>query len=301
MTVPVVIDTDPGIDDCLALLLALASPELQVRGIVTSYGNATLSRTTRNACETVRRAGASVRVRPGADRPLSRPPEGGRSAHGPGGLGYAAVPAEEPVAADETALAAVLAGIDVPIVLVTLGPLTNLAHALRHDERIVRSRVRDHIAVAGSLMAPGTRTVHSESNAWADPEAMLAVAEADLGTRWVGLDVTRRFWLGAEEVAALARGTERDRWIADALRFSVEAHRENEGLDGCVLADPLAVAELVQPGILKFDEAAVAISVEDGEERGRTAPDAAGLRSLVATGIHPEDAHALLAERVFGR
>ena len=301
MTVSVVIDTDPGIDDCVALLLALGAAELQVQAIVTSYGNTTLARATRNARETVRRAGASVRIRPGADRPLSRPLDVGRASHGPGGLGYAAVPPEIPVQPDDGALLGALGDSDVPIVLVTLGPLTNLALALRADERLVRSRVRGHIALAGSLMAPGTRTLYSEFNAWADPEAMIAVAEADLETRWVGLDVTRRFWLGADEVAALSEGTERDRWIADALRYSIEQHRANEGLDGCVLGDPLAVAELIEPGILKFDEVAVAISAEDGDARGRTAPAASGLRAMVASGIHPEDAHALLAERVFGR
>ena len=301
MTVPVVIDTDPGIDDCLALLLALASPELKVHGIVTSYGNATLDCATRNARETVRRAGADVPVRAGAGRPLARAAEIQRAAHGPGGLGYAAVPPAPPVEPDEDALLALLGALDVPIVLVTLGPLTNLALALARNERLVRSRVRDHIAVAGSLLAPGSRTLHSEFNAWADPEAMVAVADADLGTRWIGLDVTRRFWLAAEEVAALAGGTERDRWISDALRYSVEQHRAEEGLEGCVLGDPLAVAELVAPGILKFDEAAVTISLEHGDSRGRTAPAASGIRMLVASGIHPEDAHALLADRVFGR
>lgn len=296
-----VIDTDPGIDDCIALLLALASPELDVRGVVTSYGNTTLARATRNARETLRRAASRVPVRPGADRPLRRPPDTGRESHGPSGLGYAAVPPEAPVEPDPHALATVLGTIDVPVVLVTLGPLTNLALALERDEQLVRSRVRDHIAMAGSLMAPGSMTVHSEFNAWADPEAMTAVAEADLGTRWAGLDVTPRFWLGADEVEVLAAGTERDRWLADALRWSVERHRVDEGLDGCVLGDPLAIAELVSPGILKFDEAAVEISLEEGESRGRTAPAASGIRSLVASGIHPEDAHALLAERVFGR
>ncbi len=298
MTTPLIIDTDPGIDDCLALFLALNSSELDIKAIVTVFGNTSLENATRNAHEIVRRAGASVRIIPGAAAPLSRALVTAHDTHGESGLGYAAVPPAKKVEPNSEALLALLAHLEEPITLVTLGPLTNLAVALARDPTLVRTRIRRHLAMAGNLAARGNTTTHSEFNAWCDPEAADQVLRAHLGTQWVGLDVTRQLFLGADDVEALEE-TEHDKWLRDALRFYVEFHRDFEELEGCVVNDPLVIAHLLKPGTLVFEEVAVAVDLGDGDDRGRTAAVPDGIPTTFATSVRPEFAIDLLRARVF--
>ncbi len=297
MTIPVLLDTDPGIDDCLALLLACASPELEVRQVVTVFGNTTLGRTTRNAAEILRRAGSALRPGPGSDRPLARSLVTAEDTHGPSGLGHAAVPPEKPVSSDPLALYQALVAQQEPVVLVTLGPLTNLAHALRADAELVRRRVRRHLAMAGNLDAPGNTTAVSEFNAWCDPEAADLVARGGLSTEWVGLDVTRRLVLEAEAVERLDRD-EHQRWLRDTLRFYVEFHREHEGLDGCVVNDPIPIAALLEPGLLTLEEVPLRVSLEEGERRGQTARMPGAPLARFATQVRADRVRRLLDERV---
>lgn len=298
MTTQLIIDTDPGIDDCLALLLALASPEIDVHAIVTVYGNTTLKNATRNACEIVRRAGASVRVIPGSAEPLERPLVTAVETHGESGLGYASVPPAEPVEPDPEALLKLVADLEEPITLVTLGPLTNLAVALAADPTLMRMRIRRHLAMAGNLAARGNTTPHGEFNCWCDPEATDRVLRAHLGTQWVGLDVTRQLRLTADEVEQLDQ-TERDHWLRDALRFYVEFHRDFEDFDGCVINDPLLIAQLLTPGTLSFEEVGVRVHLGEGDDRGRIVEEDDGTPTAFATGVRPERALELLKSRVF--
>jgi purine nucleosidase len=299
VTTQLIIDTDPGIDDCLALLLALTSPEIDVHTIVTVYGNTTLDNATRNAHEIVRRAGASVPVVAGSSGPLERPLVTAVETHGESGLGYASVPAPEPVEPDPEALLKVVAALEDPITLVTLGPLTNLAIAIEADPTLMRMRIRRHLAMAGNLAARGNTTPHGEFNTWCDPEAADRVLRAHLGTQWVGLDVTRQLLLTAGEVEQLDR-TERERWIRDALRFYVEFHRDFEEFDGCVINDPLLIAQLLRPGTLTFKEVGVRVHLGEGDDRGRIVEEDDGTPTAFATGVRPEHAVELLHSLVFG-
>jgi pyrimidine-specific ribonucleoside hydrolase len=297
---PVLIDTDPGIDDMLALLLALASPELEVRGISISYGNTTVEQAYRNAVEILRRAGRRATLGVGARRPLKRPVAVARETHGASGLGYAPVPPAGVILDFVKSLDRLLADQPQPVTLVTLGPVTSLALALRRDPALVRATVARHVAMIGTVAAPGNTTPHSEFNAWCDPEALDIVLRAELPTALVGLDVTRRMVLPAAEVTRLARaGTAQARWISEALRFYVEFHRRAEGLDGCIVNDVLPIAALVHPGALAFEERRVAVDLDDGDCRGRTRLDPAGSRAVVATGVDVGIARRLLSERVF--
>lgn len=295
--IPVVIDTDPGIDDVLALLLALASPELEVRAIVTVYGNVALSLTTRNARDIIRRTGSRVPVVAGSARPLRRPLATAPETHGPEGTGYAAVPPAPDEPGDPLALYHVLAAAREPVLLLTLGPLTNLAHALARDGATVRRALRGHLAMAGALTARGTATPRSEFNSWCDPEAAAAVLAAPLETGWIGLDVTRRCRLTGAEVDALD-GSDRRRWLRDLLRFYVEFHRAHEGFDGCVVNDPVIVAEALRPGLVRFEAATLRVGLGDGPERGRTAPDPAGLPARFGRGLDEAAMRTLLEDRV---
>jgi inosine-uridine nucleoside N-ribohydrolase len=296
---PVIIDTDPGIDDCLALLLSLASPELDVRGISVSYGNTVVEHAWRNAVEILRRAGKRLPLAVGARRPLKRPLAVANETHGDSGLGYAAVPRAGSVIDYAKTLDRLLAEQPAPVTLVTLGPLTGLALALRREPALVRAKVARHLAMAGTFRAKGNTTKHSEFNAWCDPEALDAVLRAGLATELVPLDVTRQVVLTGEEVARLGSSSDdAERWLADALRFYVEFHRRHERLDGCVVNDVLPIAALVRPDVMAVRPSRVAVDLTDGDDRGRTRGDPEGVPIGVAEQVRPDVVRQLLFERV---
>lgn len=296
---PVVIDTDPGIDDLLALLLALKSPELDVRGITVTYGNTLVENAHRNAVAILRHAGRRVTLGISARQPLRRPLAVARETHADTGLGYAAVPPAGTVLDFVKPLEAVLAEQSEPVVLVTLGPLTGLAVALRREPELVRSKVRRHVAMAGNLSAPGNTTRHSEFNAWCDPEALDHVLEAKLPTELVGLDVTREIVVTGAEVGRLTEADDpQATWLHDALRFYVEFHKEYEDLNGCVVNDVLAIAALIDPTVLTFRPLRLSVGLDDGDNRGRTKESKNGHQALMADAVQPKPVRALLFERV---
>ncbi len=294
--VPTIIDTDPGIDDVVALALALRSPELDVLAVTTTYGNATLDKTTRNAHAILRLAGREeVPVLPGADRPLLRELVTAPETHGPSGVGHAAVSPLVPVEPDPMVLASRLAEAPEPVTLITLGPLTNLARALEADAALVRDRVASHIGMFGNLHERGNTNRWADFNAWCDPEATDRVLRAGLGTVMVGLDVTRRMTLSATEVERLAAAPDPlVAWLGDALRFYVEFHRSQERLDGCVVNDVLPIGELISPGLLSLAQVRLKVDLGGGEHRGHTTEHPAGEPLQVALGVHIDKMKGML-------
>lgn len=280
MPIPVIMDTDPGIDDALALALAVRSPELQVLAVATTYGNATVAATTRNASHLLARLGAGpVPVLAGAARPLVRAPAAAAETHGAEGLGFAQVPpagASPPNRAAQGILA-LLAARSEPVTWVALGPLTNLALALALDRDGVRRGVREVVWMGGSAGAPGNTTPVSEFNAWCDPEAARGVTESGIPLRMVGLDATRCVHMSAALVEELGRHPEPEvRWWAEMWRYYVAFHRRQEGLEGCIMNDPLAVALLLQPGLGRWQEMAAEVECGWGATRGQTVCDRFG-------------------------
>jgi len=297
---PVIIDSDPGIDDMLALLLALQSPELDVRGISVSYGNTVVENAYRNAVAIVRRAGKLTTLGVGARRPLVRPLTVASETHGESGLGYATLPPAGVIFDFVKSLDRLLAEQPGPVTLVTLGPVTSLALALRRDAALVRRTVQRHIAMIGNVAAQGNTTRYAEFNAWCDPEALDTVLGAELPTEMVGLDVTRQMVLAPHEATRLAQaGTPLATWIEDALRFYIEFHKRQEGLDGCIVNDVLPIAALIEPEALGFEERRLVVDLDEGEHRGRTRVDPAGARVRVATTVDLARVRRLLSERVF--
>jgi inosine-uridine nucleoside N-ribohydrolase len=294
---PVIIDTDPGIDDCLALLLALHSPELEVRGITISYGNTVIENAWRNAVEIIRKVRHPVRVPLGigARRPLKRQLQVADETHGPSGLGYAELPPAGVILDYVRPLERMLQAQPGPVALVTLGPVTSLALVWRANPALVREKVARHVAMIGNVEAAGNQTRFSEFNAWCDPEALAAVLGAEIPTEMIGLDVTRKVILTGDEVERLA---ERSRWLHDALRFYVEFHRGREGLDGAVINDVLAIAYLLQPDVLTFSDLRLSVGLDDGQSRGRTKLDPKGWFTRVAMAVNPAPVRRLLFERV---
>src|SRR5690349_3284454 len=284
----------------LALFLALGSPELDVRGVSVSYGNTVVENAYRNAVAILRRAGKRTTLGVGARRPLKRGLAVARETHGESGLGYASVPPAGVILDFVKSLDRLLAEQPAPVTLVTLGPVTSLALALRRDPDLVRAKVARHIAMIGNVAAQGNTTRYSEFNAWCDPEALDIVLRADLPTEMVGLDVTREMVLVPNELTRLAHsGAPQARWLHDALRFYIEFHQREEGLDGCIVNDVLPIAALVKPGALGFEERKLVVDLDDGDHRGHTRADPAGIPIKVATRVDLELVRPLLSERVF--
>ena len=210
---PVILDGDPGHDDALAILLALASPRLEVLAVTTVSGNASLARTTRNALRVLTLLGrADVPVAAGADRPLRRDPWVPVSVHGESGLDGAELP--EPAASPrpESAvelMAALLRAAPEPITLVPTGPLTNIALLLRAVPAL-RDRIAG-ISLMGGGIGIGNTTAAAEYNVWQDPEAAAIVFESGLPLAMAGLDVTHQALILPPDVARLeAAGTRPD-------------------------------------------------------------------------------------------
>jgi inosine-uridine nucleoside N-ribohydrolase len=294
--IPVVIDTDPGIDDCLALLLALNSPELDVRAISISYGNTVVENAFRNCVEILRRAHhRRVPIGIGARRPLRRQLQVADDTHGPSGLGYADVSPAGVILDFVRPLERLLEAQREPVTLVTLGPVTSLALVLRSNPALVREKVARHVAMIGNIEAPGNQTRFSEFNAWCDPEALAIVLAAEIPTEMIGLDVTRKVIMKGNEVERLAQQSP---WLHDALRFYVEFHKKQEGLDGAVINDVLAIAYLIQPEVLTFSDLRISVDFDDGQRRGRTRLDPKGWFARVAMEVHPPPVRRMLFERV---
>lgn len=294
---PVIIDTDPGIDDCLALLLALNSPELDVRAISISYGNTVVENAWRNAVEIIRKVKHTVRVPLGigARRPLKRQLQVADDTHGPSGLGYADVPPAGVILDYVRPLERLLESQPEPVTLVTLGPATSLALVLRANPGLVRDKVARHVAMIGNIEAPGNTTRFSEFNAWCDPEALATVLAAEIPTEMIGLDVTRKVIMKGNEVERLAQHSP---WLHDALRFYVEFHKRQEGLDGAVINDVLAIAYLIQPDVLTFSDLRLSVGLDDGQSRGRTKLDPKGSFARVAMEVNPAPVRRMMFDRV---
>ena len=191
MSTPIVIDCDPGHDDAIAILLALASPEVELRGITTVAGNQTLEKTTRNALKVLELAGRTdIPVAAGADRPLRAraPDRGARPRRERARRSRPARADDEPVDAHAADLLAEL--LEPGVVLVPTGPLTNVALLLeRHPD--VRERL-ERIVWMGGAIAEGNVTPAAEFNAFVDPEAAATVFASGIPVTMIGLDITHK-------------------------------------------------------------------------------------------------------------
>jgi len=268
---PILLDCDPGHDDAIALLLALASPELELRGVTTVAGNQTLEKTTANAIRVLEFAGrADVPVAAGADRPLVRERFVAAYVHGETGLdGPDLPPAEgEPVnrhAADF--LADKIRDANGAVTLVPTGPLTNVALllALHPDARPER------IVLMGGAIAEGNVTPAAEFNIWADPEAAARVFASGIDVTMVGLDVTHKALFTSAHIGRLAGRV--GEMVTELLRFYDRFHREVYGFDGSPIHDAVAVAQVMRPDLVETKHLNVEIDVESELCRGRTVVD----------------------------
>jgi inosine-uridine nucleoside N-ribohydrolase len=299
MSTPILLDCDPGHDDAIALLLALASPEVELLGVTTVAGNQTLDKTTANAIRVLELAGrAEVPVAAGADRPLVRERSVAANVHGETGLDGPDLPPQKgsPVEAHAVDfLAERLPG----ATLVATGPLTNVALLLaRHPEA-----KPERLVLMGGAIAEGNVTPAAEFNIWADPEAAARVFASGLDVTMVGLDVTHRA-LVTEAHKEQLRGAGRiGRFVAELLDFYGVFHREVYGFDGSPVHDAVAVAHVIRPELLELERLNVRVDRESVLCRGRTVVDVwrrTGLEANanVAVAIDSEAFLDLLHERL---
>jgi inosine-uridine nucleoside N-ribohydrolase len=274
---PLVIDTDPGIDDALAILLALASPEVDLRLVTTVHGNVEVEQTTENALRVLHLAGRSdVPVAAGARAALVHPQaERAGHVHGDAGLGGVELP-PSPASVDPrpavVALAELLLGSPEPVTVAAIGPLTNLALLLAVYPEAAR-RIDRLVVMGGSAWRGGNVTAAAEFNVWADPEAAQAVLGSSLSTVLVGLDVTLPTVLTEEGIARFAAAGPVGATAAAILAQYVEHARGSYGTDGVVVHDALALTEAIVPGTLGTVRRSVVVDTSLGAGRGQTLVD----------------------------
>jgi inosine-uridine nucleoside N-ribohydrolase len=299
MTTRILLDCDPGHDDAIALLLALASPEVELLGVTTVAGNQTLDKTTANAVRVLELAGrGEIPVAAGAGRPLVREPFVATYVHGETGLDGPDLPPPQGRPVEEHA-ADFLADRVNGATLVATGPLTNVALLLAG-----RPEARpDRIVLMGGAIAEGNVTPAAEFNIWADPEAAARVFASGLDVTMVGLDVTHRALLTPAHAERL-RGTGRvGRVVAELLDFYGVFHREVYGFDGSPIHDAVALAHAFRPELLELERLNVEIDCESSLCRGRTVVDlwrrtGREPNAHVAVGIDSEAFLGLLLERL---
>ena len=268
---PILLDCDPGHDDAIALLLALASPEVDLLGVTTVAGNQTLDKTTANAIRVLEFAGRpDVAVAAGADRPLVREQFVAAYVHGDTGLDGPDLPPPQGSPVNRHAadfLADKIREANGSVTLVPVGPLTNVALmlALHPDARPER------IVLMGGAVAEGNVTPAAEFNIWCDPEAAARVFGSGIDVTMIGLDITHRALFTTAHIGRLAGRV--GEMVTELLRFYDKFHRDVYGFDGSPIHDAVAVAHVLRPELVETLHRNVEIDVESELCRGRTVVD----------------------------
>lgn len=265
----IIIDTDPGQDDALAILLALGSPELDVLGITAVAGNVPLALTEKNARKICELAGKpETKVFAGASRPLVRDLVTAEHVHGRSGLDGPDLPEPEMPLQEQHAvdfiIETLMAHEEGEITLCPLGPLTNIALALNREPRIA-SRIREIVLMGGGFFEGGNVTPAAEFNIYVDPHAADVVLRSGAPVVMMPLDVTHKALTTRSRIAAIRDlGTKVGNACAELLEFFERFDEEKYGTDGGPLHDPCVIAYLLQPDL--FGGRRCNVAVETGSE-----------------------------------
>jgi purine nucleosidase/pyrimidine-specific ribonucleoside hydrolase len=301
---PIILDCDPGHDDAIALLLALASPEVRLLGVTTVSGNQTLDKTTANAIRVLDHVGrGDVPVAAGAARPLVRERHAAAEVHGETGLDGPDLPPPSrepgPVHAIDW-IAQTLAASTTPVTLVPIGPLTNVALFLARYPELAAKLER--VVLMGGAVGEGNVTPAAEFNIWADPEAAHVVFTSGLDLTMVGLDVTHKALLTPAHTAKLAEAGKAGKLVADLFNFFARFHAREYGWDGAPVHDAVALARVVDPTLLETVHRGAVVDTGGELSRGRTHVDLRGRtwepNCHVAIDIDAERFLGLLVERI---
>jgi purine nucleosidase len=298
--IPIILDVDTGIDDSLALLYACASPEVELVAATCVGGNIDARQVAENTRAVLELGGrADVEVALGRETPLERPLRVAPETHGPHGLGYAELPPpSRPLSTRHAVDVIVDEARRRPreITLVAVGPLTNVALAVRREPALP-TLLRRLVIMGGAYRSPGNTAPTTEWNISVDPEAAKVVFDAfgapevqaareaaglPARPRALGLDVTERAKLTPDHLATLGARADDDsqaprtplvRFLADALRFYMEFHARYDGFYGAFIHDPLALAAAMDPGLVRTEALTVDIELAGTLTTGETVTD----------------------------
>jgi len=261
-----IIDCDPGIDDAIAIILAMQYPGFEILGITTTFGNATLEQATKNALRIVELSGKPIPVYKGASKPmivpLDPPPD---FVHGQDGLGNTRQPEPSTKPQDKPAaqfLADMAKAYPGQITILAVGRLTNLADALKRDSSFA-ANIREVVLMGGALYVPGNVSPVAEANVSGDPHAADLVFTAPWKVTMIGLDVTTKVRLNDEILSRVKTGNARyGPFIYSISRFYADFHRKGGVTGGFYVHDPSAVVYLIEPGIFELKEGPLRVVCE---------------------------------------
>ncbi len=278
---PIILDTDPGVDDALAIMLALGSPELDVIGICTVSGNVPLNTGTRNAQGLLQLLDRTeIPVFAGADQPLKRDPVFATHVHGESGMGQAILP--EPAldvrgnAVDF--LVQTLSEQPGEITIIAVGPLTNLALAEQRQPGILQ-KAKQVIAMGGAIAETGNSTPVAEFNFYADPHAAQIVVHSDAALLIVPLDATRQVVLSGSDIEnqIAPLKTVASQFVVDAVQNVFALYRQLGREPIVYLHDPLAVGAAIAPELLRSETLYIDIETSGDLTMGQVVTDRRGL------------------------
>jgi len=273
----VILDTDPGIDDALAFLLLAASPEISLEAITVTHGNTSVDKCSRNALDISELAGLlNVPIARGASEPLVKSLTVAEETHGDGGLGYAMLPRSAKELYPGHAVDLIIELVHKyphEITLLMIGPVTNLALAIRRDPTII-PLIKDVVSMSGAIHFPGNASPSAEYNVFCDPHAYDLMLKSGFDLTIVPLDVTYKCLFQPRHVAALSGARpELVRFIDDSTRFYMEFHDEYQKIDGCAINDPLAAALLVKPDLVEYRDYYVTVELTGHHTFAKTTAD----------------------------
>jgi inosine-uridine nucleoside N-ribohydrolase len=289
----IIIDTDPGIDDAMALHHAFADERLEVIGLTTVFGNVPVKTATRNALHLTELAGINIPVAEGAATPLTITPNPHADfVHGVEGFGD--YPPQTPNRDKDPRSAAeylceVTRQNPGEITICAVGPLTNLALALQHDPEIAKN-AKNVVIMGGAVEAPGNVNEFAEANIWNDPHAAQLVFDADWDVTLVGLDVTHSVSCNMADFNEVSKHSpEIGKFLEQVSAYYIKFYTENVGVDGCYLHDPAAVIAITDPEFFEVKELPLNTILE-GEQVGNTvaAPEKDGRAVKVCLGVNAQ-------------
>jgi purine nucleosidase len=274
----IIIDTDPGVDDALTFLLAQASPEIKLEALTTVHGNTTVENTTRNALAVLELVKASyIPVAKGTSLPLLVPlHKSSGDVHGQSGIGNSNLPEPKSKPID-------LHGVDYliervlaepgQITIFPIGPMTNIALAMRKEPRFAQA-VKELVIMGGAIRSGGNITPAAEFNIHADPHAAHIVFHSGIPMTLIPLDVTYKCLLTTEDVDRLNRiPSPIARFVRDAISVYMDFYKQYEGFNGCALHDPLTLATILAPELFTFEDHYVDVDISGGISMGKTLAD----------------------------
>lgn len=308
MSLPIIIDTDPGQDDAVAILLALASPEFEILGITAVAGNVPLALTEVNARKICELAGKpDTKVYSGAIRPMLRSLVTAEHVHGRTGLDGPVLPEPKMPLQKQHAVDFIVETLmERPagtVTLCTLGPLTNIGLALVREPRVA-SRIKQIVAMGGGFFEGGNTTPAAEFNIYVDPQAARLVFEAGIPITLIPLDCTHQALTTRARIEKFRKMANKSGpAVAELLDFFERFDEQKYGTDGGPLHDPCVIAWLLRPGLFTSREVNVSIECESELTMGMTVIDwwrvtERKANATVCRGIDADGFFALLAERI---